>query len=80
MLFAVPGAVLVKAVAAQLSANGEMGGYKYTLQATPEGYTVNANPTAFNNTGSRTFFSDQSLTIRQNFGPEPATAQSSELK
>src|SRR6266851_9449364 len=29
-------------------ANGEKGGYKYTMQATPEGYTVNANPTAFN--------------------------------
>ena len=59
---------------------GEKGGYKYTMAATPEGYTINANPTAFNNTGSRTFFSDQSLTIRQNFGQEPATHTSPELK
>ena len=59
---------------------GEKGGYKYTMAATPEGYTINANPTAFNNTGSRTFYSDQSLTIRQNFGQEPATVTSGELK
>ena len=59
---------------------GEKGGYKYAMQATPEGYTINANPTAFNNTGSRTFYSDQSLTIRQNFGQEPATVTSGELK
>ena len=61
-------------------ASGEKGGYKYTMQLTPIGYTVNANPTAFNNTGSRTFYSDQSLTIRQNFGVEPATAASPEIK
>ena len=61
-------------------ASGEKGGYKYTMQITPVGYTVNANPTAFNNTGSRTFYSDQSLTIRQNFGVEPATAASPEIK
>src|SRR3979411_193573 len=61
-------------------ASGEKGGYKYTLQITPIGYTVNANPTAFNNTGSRTFYSDQSLTIRQNFGVEPDTAASAEAK
>ena len=50
------------------------------MAAPPEGYTINANPTAFNNTGSRTFYSDQSLTIRQNFGQEPATVTSPELK
>lgn len=61
-------------------AAGEKGGYKYTMQVTPIGYTINANPTAFNNTGSRTFYSDQSLTIRQNFGVEPATAASPEIK
>ena len=61
-------------------ATGEKGGYKYTLQLTPNGYTINANPVAFNTTGSRTFFSDQSLTIRQNFGVEPATIASPEIK
>ena len=61
-------------------AAGEKGGYKYDLQVTPTGYTVNANPTAFGNSGSRTFYSDQSLTIRQNFSAEPATVESPEIK
>ncbi len=61
-------------------AQGEKGGYKFRLQGDPTGYTINADPVAFNNTGGRTFFSDQSLTIRQNFTNEPATAQSPEIK
>jgi type IV pilus assembly protein PilA len=61
-------------------ASGEKGGYKYTLQITPQGYTINANPVAFNNTGGRTFYSDQSLVVRQNIGVEPATAASPEIK
>ena len=50
------------------------------MQVTPTGYTVSAGPTAFGNSGSRTFVSDQSLTIRQNFSAEPATAESPEIK
>ena len=61
-------------------ANGEKGGYKYTLTLTAEGYTINANPVAFNNTGSKTFFSDQSLTVRVNNSAEPATIESPETK
>ena len=59
---------------------GEKAGYKYEMQATQSGYTINANPIAFGNSGSRTFYSDQSLTIRQNFSQEPATAESPEIK
>ncbi|HXA03548.1 MAG TPA: prepilin-type N-terminal cleavage/methylation domain-containing protein [Bryobacteraceae bacterium] len=55
---------------------GEKQGYKFTLTATPGGYIVNANPIAFGTSGSRTFYSDQSMVIRQNFGQEPATAAS----
>jgi len=66
-------------ISTDLSA-GEKGGYRYEMQATPTGYTINANPTAFNNTGSRTFYSDQSLTIRQNFSAEPANIESPEIK
>ncbi len=61
-------------------AKGEKGGYKFTITGSPTGYTVNANPVAFNNTGTRTFFSDQTLVIRQNYGSEPATVASTELK
>ncbi len=55
---------------------GKKGGYMYTLTATQGGYQINATPEAFGNSGSRTFFSDQSQVIRENYGQEPATAQS----
>jgi hypothetical protein len=45
----------------------------------PGGYTIQAMPTAFGHTGVRTFYSDQSLRIRENYGAEPATAESREL-
>lgn len=60
--------------------SGEKQGYKFTLTATPTGYTVNANPVSFGGTGTRTFFSDQTLVVRQNFTQEPANAQSPEIK
>jgi len=59
---------------------GDKSGYRFTLQGTPSGYAVNAQPQTFNTTGSRTFYSDQSLVIRENYGQEPATAQSKEIK
>ena len=61
-------------------ASGEKGGYRFTLQATPTGYVIQAEPVQFNTSGSRTFYSDQTLVIRNNFGPEPATASSPEIK
>lgn len=61
-------------------AQGVKGGYQFTLTGTPTGYTINANPTAFGNSGRRTFFSDQTLVIRENWGQEPANVSSKELK
>jgi len=61
-------------------AAGEKSGYKITLAASQLGYTVNANPDIFGTTGTRTFFSDQTMVIRVNDGQEPATASSKELK
>ncbi len=60
-------------------ASGEKQGYKFTLTGTPGGYTITAVPSAFGSTGSRTFFSDQSLVIRENYGQEPATVNSREV-
>jgi len=34
---------------------------------------------SFGSTGSRTFFSDQSLVVRENYGQEPATVNSKEV-
>jgi hypothetical protein len=41
---------------------------------------INANPIAYGSSGSRSFFSDQSMVIRENYGPEPATVNSKELR
>ena len=61
-------------------AKGQKSGFKFTLVGGPNGYTLQAVPEVFGNTGRRTFFSDQSLVIRQNWTAEPATAASPELK
>jgi len=61
-------------------ASGEKDGYLFNMTATPQGYTVNVNPKVYNSTGRRTFFSDQSMAIHQNWTAEPANASSPELK
>ena len=61
-------------------ASGEKSGYKFVVTGNPAGYVISAVPIAYNSTGSRTFYSDQTMQIRQNYGQEPATAQSPELR
>jgi len=61
-------------------ASGDKDGYIFTLAATPQGYTLNVNPKAYNSTGRRTFFCDQSMIIHQNWSAEPANASSPEFK
>jgi type IV pilus assembly protein PilA len=61
-------------------ANGEKQGYKFTLTGTPGGYVINANPVNYGSSGSKTFYSDQTMVIRENYGPEPATANSKEMR
>jgi type II secretory pathway pseudopilin PulG len=61
-------------------AKGRKNGYKYEVQVTPQGYVIRASPESFGSTGRRTFYADQSGTIRQNWSAEPATPQSEELK
>lgn len=61
-------------------AKGIKTGYQFTVVGGPAGYTINANPVTFGSTGRRTFFSDQTHTIRQNWTAEPATANSDEIK
>jgi len=58
---------------------GTKGGYNFVLEPTPAGYKVTAVPTAYGNTGRRTFYSDQTMAIREHWGQEPATASSPEL-
>jgi type IV pilus assembly protein PilA len=61
-------------------AKGVKGGYKFTLEGTPTGYKVTAVPEAYGNTGRRTFFSDQTMVLRENWGQEPASANSPQMK
>lgn len=61
-------------------AKGKKTGYTFSLQGSPTGYVVTAVPDAFGNSGRRTFYSDQTGVIRENWSAEPATATSKEIK
>jgi hypothetical protein len=50
-------------------AAGEKQDYKFTLTGTPTGYTTTAVPPTF--CGTHTYYSDQSLVIREYLGPDP---------
>jgi type IV pilus assembly protein PilA len=61
-------------------ASGTANGYNFTVAPSPTGYSVVAVPKTFGSTGRRTFYSDQSGTVHENWGQDPATAQSPEIK
>jgi type IV pilus assembly protein PilA len=61
-------------------ADGKNSGYLFTVTTSPTGYSVTAVPEAFGNSGRRTFFSDQTLVVRNNWSQEPATVNSPEIK
>jgi type IV pilus assembly protein PilA len=73
-----PGPASADLIGRDLS-EGEKQGYKFTLTGTNGGYVINANPVTYGTSGSRTFFSDQTMVVRENYGPEPATTNSKEL-
>jgi type II secretory pathway pseudopilin PulG len=61
-------------------ASGTKDGYRFTMTGNASGYAIHADPESFGKTGSRTFYSDQTMTIRQNRGQQPATINSPEMK
>ena len=61
-------------------ASGVKQGYRFTLTSAGTGYSITAVPTVFGSTGVRSFYSDQTLTIRENEGPAPATVTSPEVR
>jgi type IV pilus assembly protein PilA len=61
-------------------ADGKASGFVFTVAGSPTGYSVSAVPDQFGSSGSRTFFSDQTLVIRQNYTAEPATVASPEIR
>ena len=61
-------------------ATGTSGGYNYVVAQTPLGYSIVATPKAYNNTGRRSFYSDQTGVVRENSTQEPATVNSPEVR
>jgi len=55
-------------------------GYLFAMNSTPAGFAVNANPKVFGNSGRRTFYLDQDGIVHQNWGSDPASAESPEFK
>lgn len=61
-------------------AEGKKSGYLYTLAVTATGYAITAIPEKFSSSGRRSFYSDQTLGIRNSWTNEPANANSAEIK
>jgi type IV pilus assembly protein PilA len=64
----------------KILADGKNSGFIFAVQSTATGYAVTAVPETFNSTGRRTFYSDQTLQIRNNWTQEPANANSPEIR
>ena len=60
-------------------AAGTKSGHKFTMTGNGVEYQLLAVPISYGVTGSRAFYSDQTMVIRENDGPEPATAGSKEV-
>ena len=61
-------------------ATGEKKGYRYQLAKAVNGYTITAAPNAFNGSGVRNFYSDQTKVIHQHHGRELATVQDPQVR
>src|ERR1035437_21000 len=64
----------------KILADGKASGFIFTVVGSPTGYSVTAVPEAFGGSGGRTFFSDQTMGVRNNYTAEPATVASPELR
>lgn len=60
-------------------AEGKKLGYVFSVTGSPDAYSVRAIPETFGRSGRRTFYSDESHTIRQNWTAEPANLNSPEI-
>jgi hypothetical protein len=60
-------------------AEGKDGGYIFKVTLLPNGYAVTATPEIYGSTGNRSFYSDQTMLIRQSATQEPAGPTSPEI-
>jgi len=61
-------------------AAGRKGGYQFSVEETQTGYAIHAEPMKCGVNGKRSFYSDDTMIMRQAKCPEPATAESEEIK
>ena len=61
-------------------AAGHKSGYNFTMAATTSGYEVNAEPKVYDVTGSRSFYTDATILIREHRGEGPASHADPELE
>jgi len=59
-----------------ISAPDPANGYTYRMALAQGGFEIRAMPVEFGKTGSRSFFSDQTMVIRQSKTSDPANADS----
>jgi len=74
-----PGPQAAKIIPRSL-ASGEKDGYLFAMTTTPAGYSVNAKPKVFGQTGRRTFYIDEDGIVHENWGRDPATPASPEIQ
>jgi competence protein ComGC len=60
--------------------SGEKNGYRFKLKGSKSSFSIEAAPTTFGSTGYRTFYTDETMVIREHEGPEPATADSPDIE
>ena len=73
-----PGPASADLIGRDLS-EGEKQGYHFTVTGVAGGYTILAQPVTYGSSGRKSFYSDQTMVIHENDGPEPATASSREM-
>lgn len=73
-----PGPASADLIGRDLS-EGEKQGYRFTVTGSQGGYVIQAQPVTYGSSGRKSFYSDQTMVIRENDGPEPASASSREM-
>jgi type IV pilus assembly protein PilA len=74
-----PGPAAADLISSSL-ASGERDQYRFVMTPTPAGYTLTAKPKFYNNSGRRSYYTDQTLAERWSMGAEGAKANSPEVK
>jgi type IV pilus assembly protein PilA len=58
---------------------GEKGGYRFAVTGDGNAYAVTATPITYGTSGSRSFYMDQNMVLKEHYGPEAATNNDKEM-